>query len=101
VSGILDAIGNTPLVRLSRCAPRNGAELWLKLEYRNLTTRCSNDGPCSANINCTNASVEGGCFGGPAKGNPPEDDFLSLGFDTLDLQDAINFTFPLGVPLGL
>jgi cysteine synthase A len=35
VSSILDAIGNTPLVRLDRCAPSNGAELWLKLEYRN------------------------------------------------------------------
>ena len=34
---ILDAIGNTPVVRLSRCAPANGAELWLKLEYRNPT----------------------------------------------------------------
>jgi len=32
---ILDAIGNTPLVRLRRCAPENGAELWLKLEYTN------------------------------------------------------------------
>ena len=37
VSTILDAIGNTPLVRLARCAPPNGAELWLKLEYRNPT----------------------------------------------------------------
>jgi cysteine synthase len=37
VSSILDAIGNTPLVRLTRCAPANGAELWLKLEYRNPT----------------------------------------------------------------
>jgi len=37
VDSILDAIGNTPLVRLRRCAPRNGAELWLKLEYRNPT----------------------------------------------------------------
>jgi cysteine synthase len=37
VSSILDAIGNTPLVRLSHCAPPNGAELWLKLEYRNPT----------------------------------------------------------------
>ena len=34
---ILDAIGNTPLVRVRRCAPSNGAELWLKLEYRNPT----------------------------------------------------------------
>jgi len=37
VTSILDAIGNTPLVRLNRCAPANGAELWLKLEYRNPT----------------------------------------------------------------
>jgi cysteine synthase A len=35
VGSILDTIGNTPLVRLQRCAPANGAELWLKLEYRN------------------------------------------------------------------
>ena len=32
---ILSAIGNTPLVRLTRCAPANGAELWVKLEYTN------------------------------------------------------------------
>jgi cysteine synthase A len=32
---ILSAIGNTPLVRLTRCAPANGAELWVKLEYLN------------------------------------------------------------------
>jgi cysteine synthase A len=32
---ILAAIGNTPLVRLRHCVPANGAELWLKLEYRN------------------------------------------------------------------
>jgi len=37
MSSILEAIGNTPLVRLERCAPENGAELWLKLEYRNPT----------------------------------------------------------------
>jgi cysteine synthase A len=37
VESILDAIGNTPLVRLGACAPSNGAELWLKLEYRNPT----------------------------------------------------------------
>ena len=34
---ILDAIGDTPLVRLRSCAPSNGAELWLKLEYLNPT----------------------------------------------------------------
>ena len=37
VDSILEAIGDTPLVRLRRCAPPNGAELWLKLEYRNPT----------------------------------------------------------------
>src|SRR3954453_2068698 len=37
MTSILDAIGNTPLVRLRRCAPANGAELWIKLEYRNPT----------------------------------------------------------------
>ena len=37
VESILEAIGNTPLVRLQRSAPPNGAELWLKLEYRNPT----------------------------------------------------------------
>jgi len=37
VESILEAIGNTPLVRVHRCAPDNGAELWLKLEYRNPT----------------------------------------------------------------
>jgi cysteine synthase A len=35
VESILDAIGNTPVVRLRHCVPANGAELWLKLEYRN------------------------------------------------------------------
>src|SRR5437660_3259217 len=35
LSSILESIGNTALVRLTRCAPANGAELWLKLEYRN------------------------------------------------------------------
>jgi len=36
-ASILDAIGNTPLVHLRSCAPSNGAELWLKLEYLNPT----------------------------------------------------------------
>jgi cysteine synthase len=35
VESILEAIGNTPLVRMRRCVPANGAELWLKLENRN------------------------------------------------------------------
>ena len=37
MTSILGAIGNTPLVRLARCAPENGAELWVKLEYLNPT----------------------------------------------------------------
>jgi cysteine synthase A len=37
LESILEAIGNTPLIRVRRCAPPNGAELWLKLEYRNPT----------------------------------------------------------------
>jgi cysteine synthase A len=37
VDSILGAIGNTPLVRLRRCAPENDAELWLKLDYLNPT----------------------------------------------------------------
>lgn len=37
MSSILDAIGNTPLVRLRQCVPSNGAEVWLKLEYYNPT----------------------------------------------------------------
>jgi cysteine synthase A len=37
VGSVLDAIGNTPLVRVRHCAPPNGAELWLKLEYANPT----------------------------------------------------------------
>ena len=34
-ASILAAIGDTPIVRLKQCAPANGAELWLKLEYTN------------------------------------------------------------------
>ena len=37
MESILEGIGDTPLVRVRRCAPSNGAELWLKLEYRNPT----------------------------------------------------------------
>jgi cysteine synthase A len=35
--GILDTIGDTPLVRLQRVVPKSGAEIWVKLEYRNPT----------------------------------------------------------------
>ncbi len=37
MESILEAIGNTPLVQVRHCAPANGAQLWLKLEYRNPT----------------------------------------------------------------
>jgi cysteine synthase A len=37
LKSILDAIGNTPLLRVRKCAPENGAELWLKLENTNPT----------------------------------------------------------------
>ena len=36
-AGVLDTIGGTPLVRLQRLAPENGAELLVKLEYLNPT----------------------------------------------------------------
>ncbi len=35
MASILEAIGNTPLVRLRHCVPANGAEVWVKLEYCN------------------------------------------------------------------
>src|ERR1051325_2824495 len=35
MSSVLDAIGNTPLVRLRRLAPSNGVEVWVKLEQLN------------------------------------------------------------------
>jgi cysteine synthase A len=35
--GILRTIGDTPLVRLQRIVPESGAEIWVKLEYRNPT----------------------------------------------------------------
>ena len=35
--GILDTIGDTPMVRLRRIVPESGAEIWVKLEYRNPT----------------------------------------------------------------
>lgn len=36
-AGILGTIGNTAMVRLRRIVPASGAELWVKLEYRNPT----------------------------------------------------------------
>ena len=36
-AGVLETIGGTPLVRLRRLAPENGAELLVKLEYLNPT----------------------------------------------------------------
>ncbi len=36
-ASILDAIGNTPMVRLRLIVPASDAEIWVKLEYRNPT----------------------------------------------------------------
>ena len=36
-ASVLDAIGDTPLVRLQRVVPASGAEVWMKLEYLNPT----------------------------------------------------------------
>ncbi len=35
MASVLDAIGNTPFVRLRQVAPQNRAEVWVKLEYLN------------------------------------------------------------------
>lgn len=37
MTGILEQIGKTPMVQLQRCVPSSGAEIWMKLEYRNPT----------------------------------------------------------------
>src|ERR1044072_2906633 len=37
MTSVLATIGNTPLVRLRRVVPANGAELWVELEYFNPT----------------------------------------------------------------
>ena len=37
MTGMLEQIGNTPMVRLKRCVPASGAEIWIKLELRNPT----------------------------------------------------------------
>jgi cysteine synthase A len=34
---MLDQIGNTAMVRLIHCVPSSGAQIWMKLEYRNPT----------------------------------------------------------------
>lgn len=39
MTSILDALGKTPLIRLRHCVPANGAEIWIKLEYRNPAAR--------------------------------------------------------------
>jgi hypothetical protein len=68
-----------------------------KVNGANFTTRCDDDGGCARFIDC-NSSAEGAeCTGGP----PIDIDLASAGFDTLDFQNAINFTFPLNLPLGL
>jgi hypothetical protein len=70
-----------------------------KVNGANFTTRCREDdgGGCVRFIDCTSSSEGAECSGGP----PIDIDLASAGFDTLDFQNAINFTFPLNLPLGL
>jgi hypothetical protein len=69
-----------------------------KINGANFSSRCSsNDGCTMSNIQCYSGEGEAFCDGFPGKGKPPED-FLSLGFDTSDFQDALNFTFPVSLP---
>jgi hypothetical protein len=70
-----------------------------KINGANFTTRCQAQGTCSAFIECESAYEAGPtCTGFPPKGNPPEESLASLGFDTSDFQNAINFTFPISLP---
>lgn len=68
-----------------------------KVNGANLTTRCKESGTCARFIECTSDSEGASCNGGP----PITIDLASAGFDTLDFQNAINFTYPLNLPLGL
>jgi hypothetical protein len=83
-----------------------------KINGANFTTKDSEDASeypafCSAFIECESAgeidSTSAQCFGFPPKGNVPDESaLLALGFDTLDLQDALNFQFPIAFPpIGL
>jgi hypothetical protein len=66
-----------------------------KVNGANFSTRCSDDdGFCQRFIDCTSTSEGASCTGGP----PIDIDLASAGFDTLDFQDAINFTFPVSLP---
>jgi hypothetical protein len=66
-----------------------------KVNGANFTTRCrEDDGFCARFIDCTSSSEGAECTGGP----PIDIDLASAGFDTLDFQNAINFTFPVSLP---
>jgi hypothetical protein len=67
-----------------------------KVNGANFTTRCSDDdgGGCARFIDCTSSSEGAECSGGP----PITITLASAGFDTLDFQNAINFTFPVSLP---
>ncbi|SRR5712691_2589995 len=76
-----------------------------KINIDNFTTRDSEQAstPCSAFISCTSQQIEytpAGCQGFPPKGKIEEVDLTSLGFDTLDFTSALNFVFPLSLPLS-
>ena len=65
-----------------------------KVNGANLTTRCRENGPCARFIECTSSGEGAQCDGGP----PITIDLASAGFDRLDFQNAINFTFPVRLP---
>jgi hypothetical protein len=66
-----------------------------KVNGANFTTRCrDDDGSCARFIDCTSSSEGAECTGGP----PIDIDLARAGFDTLDFQNAINFTFPVRLP---
>jgi hypothetical protein len=66
-----------------------------KVNGANFTTRCrEDDGFCARFIDCTSSSEGAECSGGP----PIDIDLALAGFDALDFQNAINFTFPVSLP---
>jgi hypothetical protein len=101
--GILRASANDAeqVLGIDGLCPPSGSCLILesaKINGANFSSRCSsNDGCTASNIQCYSGEGEASCFGFPGKGKPPED-LISLGFDTSDFRDALNFTFPVTLP---
>jgi len=58
-----------------------------------------NGAQATDHCNTANCSTFVGCSAGACTTTPPEIDLASLGFDTLDFTSALNFVFPLSLPL--